>query len=148
MDFTKWKIGFCNSSRDRRPVRCGDSLSTWWHRLQNSETLSPHGSKSPVFGIPKISSVFLLPGLLESSGCEEARQASWLETRQIIDGKAESLLPKPNQFLPNVLIWSFQTPSNRQWGFFKSSLLSCSCPKKRSEANNVSYLCWKSHNSE
>jgi len=64
----------------------------------------PSQIQEPVFGIPKTSSAFRLPGLLESSGCEEAREASWLETRQIIDGKADRLLPKPNQFLQNVLI--------------------------------------------
>lgn len=108
-------------SVDRLTVWFGDSLCTWLHRLQNSEMLSSLRSKSPVFGIPKISSAFLLPRLLESSGYEEARQALWLETRQIIDGKADSLLPKPNQFLPNVLIWSFQASSNRKWGVLKSS---------------------------
>lgn len=147
-----WVLQFLNAlpeSLDRLTVWLGDSLSTWLHRLQNSEILSPLRSKNPVFGTPKTSSSFLLPGLLESSGCEEARPASWLKTRQIIDGKADSLLPKPNQFLPNVLIWSFQAPSNRKWGFFKRSFaVFFFCPKQRIEANNTPNLCWKLHNSE
>lgn len=126
----------------------GDRLSTWLHRLQDAEMLSLLRFKNPGFGIPTISSAFLLPGLLECSRCEEARQASWPETREIIDGKAESLLPKPNEFLPNVLIWMSQARSNRKLGFKKALLLSCSCPKQRIEGNNMPYLWWKLHHSE
>lgn len=132
-------------SLHRPSVWFGDRLSTWLHRLQVSGLLR---FKNPVLGTPTISSDFLLPGLLECSRCEEARQASWPETRQIIDGKAESLLLKPKEFLPNVLIWTSQAPSNRKLGFLKALLLSCSCPKQRIEGNNMPYLWWKLHHSK
>lgn len=94
-----WVLQFLNTFLQflwRLTVWFGHSLCTWLHRFQILEMPSPLRCKNPFFAVPKIPSPFLLLGLLESSGGEDARQTSCLEIRHIIDGKGDSLLSKAN----------------------------------------------------